>query len=98
MLLTKAKEFQRTKPIVLAEKLKNTSLVLRRCIETEMPKGATALSQYAIAASARAKSYFSSHLTELQLPYSSEYLIIAIQSTLQARSIHFVKQGQCKHL
>ena len=32
-----------------------------------------------------------------QLPYSSEWLIIAIQNTLEARSMHFEKQGQCKN-
>ena len=32
-----------------------------------------------------------------QLPYSSEYLIIAIQNTLEARSMHFEKQGNCNN-
>ena len=31
-----------------------------------------------------------------QLPYSSE-LIIAIQNTFEARSIHLEKQSQCKN-
>ena len=32
-----------------------------------------------------------------QLPYSREQLIIAIQNTLEAKSIHFEKRGQCKN-
>ena len=32
-----------------------------------------------------------------QLPYSSEYLIIAIQNTLETKSMHFEKQDQCKN-
>ena len=29
-----------------------------------------------------------------QLPYSIEYIIIAVQNALEARSIHFEEQGQ----
>jgi len=32
-----------------------------------------------------------------QLQYSSESVIIAIQNTLEARSVHFEKQGQHKN-